>query len=292
MCRPLRRSAFTLIELLVVIAIIGVLIALLLPAIQKARAAGQRTQCESQMRQLGIALFTAQDQFGAMPPFNTGSNAYPFQIPGTRTPWTTNASPFFLLLPFIDQQNLSLEFNPSNPTWSSNGSVPTPKVFLCPSDPTGVTPAGKNSSSNYITNYSVNYLVFYNKYPKVPSSFPDGAATTVLLYERYGNCTGNTGGANWDPRIWDGGGNCVWHAIAYGPQCPDNSSYVPPALINVFQNAPTTTACDSSNTQGMHYGQNVLLGDNSVHLINPQVSQSSWSAAFSPNGQDVVLNDF
>src|SRR6516165_3053481 len=156
MCRPLRRSAFTLIELLVVIAIIGVLIALLLPAIQKARAAGQRTQCESQMRQLGIALFTAQDQFGAMPPFNTGSNAYPFQIPGTRTPWTTNASPFFLLLPFIDQQNLSLEFNPSNPTWSSNGSVPTPKVFLCPSDPTGVTPAGKNSSSNYITNYSVN----------------------------------------------------------------------------------------------------------------------------------------
>lgn len=126
-----KRSGFTLVELLVVIAIIGVLVALLLPAVQSAREAARRMQCQNQMKQMVLALHNYESSYGAFP-MNTGSTGY---------------SPHARLLPYIEQSNLFDLINFALPTYTGAGGsqVPNPAyisvfdkvvpTFLCPSDP-------------------------------------------------------------------------------------------------------------------------------------------------------------
>jgi prepilin-type N-terminal cleavage/methylation domain-containing protein len=119
-----RRSGFTLVELLVVIAIIGVLVALLLPAVQAAREAARRTQCANNLKQMGIALHNYHDTF----------LVFPFGWSDRGAGWTT------MILPQIEQKNLwdTLGFNESN-NWDSD-NTPNEKAcgtfiqtFRCPS---------------------------------------------------------------------------------------------------------------------------------------------------------------
>src|SRR5438045_1769095 len=93
-------SAFTLVELLVVIAIIGVLVALLLPAVQTARESARRSQCTNNLKQLGLGIHN----------FHDTNNIFPFnyQLLGVNAWEATNAS--YLILPYIEQQNLFSQF--------------------------------------------------------------------------------------------------------------------------------------------------------------------------------------
>src|SRR5437899_9384070 len=105
----MKRSAFTLVELLVVIAIIGVLVALLLPAVQAAREAARRMQCSNHLKQIGLALQNYHDVFGALP---FGARARVVMTAATLTSaqsqiQNTGPSWYVGLLPFAEQKPLS-----------------------------------------------------------------------------------------------------------------------------------------------------------------------------------------
>lgn len=126
------RAGFTLVELLVVIAIIGVLVALLLPAVQSAREAARRTQCKNHFKQIGIALHNYHDTNKILPPaiqFWNGDDA--------RTSDNLRANWLIMILPFIEQRPLyeSFDFNETI-SHSNNRDERGTKVpfYLCPAD--------------------------------------------------------------------------------------------------------------------------------------------------------------
>jgi len=126
-----RPRGFTLVELLVVIAIIGVLVALLLPAVQAAREAARRSSCANNMRQLAIALHNHHDNFNTLPPGGTYYGAC--CTPPTYTNWAIEALPFMEQQPLYQQYRQDLQnIDPIN------NAVGRTRVNThdCPSDPT------------------------------------------------------------------------------------------------------------------------------------------------------------
>ncbi|HVX10047.1 MAG TPA: DUF1559 domain-containing protein [Pirellulales bacterium] len=135
-----RRSAFTLVELLVVIAIVGLLVGLLLPAVQAARESANRAQCNNNLKQIGLGLHHAHDATKAFPQaYVRLAQADPTAPAGSDT---YGAGAFVMILPFLEQGTIyqgidvrraalsSVNMPPNNPTYA----LPIP-TYLCPSAP-------------------------------------------------------------------------------------------------------------------------------------------------------------
>ena len=145
-----RPVGFTLIELLVVIGIIGLLIGLLLPAIQFAREAARRSQCSNNLRQIGVALANYQSAMGRFPPVTV--------VPTDRTfqPWSAQAR----LLPYLEEVNLAnlIDWKQS-PQFTGNPLAAKTRVdvYLCPSEVNDRERPDPQSGDPNFTHYPLNY---------------------------------------------------------------------------------------------------------------------------------------
>jgi prepilin-type N-terminal cleavage/methylation domain-containing protein/prepilin-type processing-associated H-X9-DG protein len=147
------RRGFTLVELLVVIAIIGILIALLLPAVQAAREAARRTQCKNNLKQLGLAVLNYERAQNRLPP----SNVVNLTVATTANngPWGVHGR----LLPYLEEEALRNLVN-TGTAWNTQMAIDNVRisVFQCPSDQESqrVRDTGTGSPHLYATNYGFN----------------------------------------------------------------------------------------------------------------------------------------
>ncbi|MHC2067074.1 DUF1559 family PulG-like putative transporter [Bremerella sp. T1] len=150
-CESGQKRGFTLVELLVVIAIIGVLIALLLPAVQQAREAARRMQCSNNMKQLGLGVHNFHDTFGLVPAGGAADQA-PFGTHASGAAWGSSWMVF--MLPFIEQNALFDRMNLGGGSgWGTNAATNTAAsqnvtidAYLCPSSPLEKWAANPNSN--------------------------------------------------------------------------------------------------------------------------------------------------
>ncbi len=292
-----RWRGFTLIELLVVIAIIAILIALLVPAVQKVREAAARTQCQNNLKQIGVGLHNYHSTYKQFPGAYVNANGK-----GT-------GSLFYFILPYIEQDSVFKLGAPPNPVntnpqpdayWGGFSSLQTPAaniipIYLCPSDPTN-QPAATWTNGWVIGDYADNNEVFGDPnwagwannnsgfFARMPATFQDGTSNTIGVTERYGRCNGQ--GTLWGHGEWNPG----WE-----PRINTWANRGPTSLFQVqpSPNPSSTSSCDYYRAASPHSGGiNAMLCDGSVRFLSRGLSANTWWAACTPNGGEVLPSDW
>jgi prepilin-type N-terminal cleavage/methylation domain-containing protein/prepilin-type processing-associated H-X9-DG protein len=298
------RRAFTLVELLVVIAIIGVLVALLLPAVQAAREAARRSQCQNHLKQHGLSLHNFEDAYVQYPSMvasgHTGTISVQQKFAGA-VGFTT----FDWLLPYIEQRPLydASNMNVSTVVGGKEVYKHVIKVHLCPSEtssPRGLGATTTGSANVWaVGNYAGNYYVVGNpdgatnaecrEGKSSSAELTDGTSNSLLFTERYGTC-GNAGAANSSAtraNLWSDS-NVTWRPIFCIANLnkdpvvfPGGSAY--PACPKFQQTPHWINNCDPILAQTPHPGGiGVCMADGSVKTIPFSIDTAVWAAACNP----------
>jgi prepilin-type N-terminal cleavage/methylation domain-containing protein len=281
-----QRHGFTLVELLVVIAIIGVLMGLLLPAVQMARAAARTADSKNRIRQYSLGVLNFESAKNVFPPSITTITGDPKFIRG---------SLFMHILPYLEQQNL---LDLTSGTGNYYGVYRRPvNFFRNPDDAT----LGSEGVVNHVPwgeygliGYGANYEALGSIRPAARdirriASFTDGTSNTMLFAERYmsmRNAAATSNADNWYYNIWAYGEefwyewNPIFAAYVVGPASKfqvrpsegNDAATVNPLLAHAPRSA----------------GILVGMADGSTSMVAAEVDANVWWAACTPKGGEVL----
>lgn len=326
--KPTAQTAFTLVELLVVIAIIGILVALLLPAVQSARESARRSQCISNLRQLSIGLLNYESAHGSLP--------IGFQYPAKANPaLLTNFGPNWavLLLPYAEQQSVYDQFDFSVDISDQANEAPRTvplSVMQCPSDSynTQIADLGRRGTwarGNYAANAGNGPLLTRGDGIYGPDSpgwkdplrrgvigpnvasrlreITDGTTKSILLGEVRAGVTGQDergiwaiGAAGSSMLFWygstgDANGPNVCNAFAddvRGPK-PKDAALLESECMPDYHGDDWA---DQATVRSQHAGGVVLgMADGSAHFVSDDIDTTGPYGSWGVNGEGMSVWD-
>ncbi|NOY29952.1 MAG: DUF1559 domain-containing protein [Planctomycetes bacterium] len=315
-----KTRGFTLVELLVVIAIIGVLVALLLPAVQAAREAARRMQCVNNLKQIGLAMHGYHATHGVLP----GGSAIFTPNPVEREKfWSVAIFPYMELQNIYDQLDLSVAFGHLN-----NEQLVTQVItsYVCPSDPAASDPILEDRFTGSIYSTAGPSRALGMWYPaSIGPTEPDGCdlcpagmqssditspnwccqasnwGTTALWGYPVGSSVGMFGRYAQSfkfSQVTDGSSNTIMNGETLPGHSVFNSTYTPGTAVG-YTTVPINTMIQdfgmpidwwlTGGFKSMHPGgANFLLGDGSVHFLNETIDHQLYSALGTRAGEDAI----
>jgi prepilin-type N-terminal cleavage/methylation domain-containing protein/prepilin-type processing-associated H-X9-DG protein len=303
--RRSRRGGFTLIELLVVIAIIAVLIGLLLPAVQKIRAAAARLSCQNNLKQIGLGTLNYESAQGGLPPSRTtGLSAmapsYPYQHS-----WTA------ALLPYIEQ-TASFDLYHYKADWNDTVNYPAIrtylKVFNCPSTlnqpRADTTIAAAPSAGDYHAMNAIKNFVSVNCFGLIHITNPDDARLVgAMRRDRITKVAAITDGTSNTILVAEDAGRPIFYNQArqvYNPNGKEGGWADPNGAFSLDGSNPDGSipgpcplnCSNDSEIYSFHAeGANVVFADGSVHFLSSRINLCTLAKLVTRAGGEVIAGD-